>query len=132
MSGPAGGLLGGIWVGKSAGFDSVVTLDVGGTSADIGVAPGGEVLYKHILDTRLGDYHAMVAMAEVDSIGAAVGWPKLEILDGQLRKQHPALEIDLSAIAAGWATLTGAPTRFTGGTLPISRSIQGARSKTSG
>ncbi len=73
MSGPAGGLLGGIWVGKSAGFDSVVTLDVGGTSADIGVAPGGEILYKHILDTRLGDYHAMVAMAEVDSIGAGGG-----------------------------------------------------------
>ena len=73
MSGPAGGLLGGIWVGRSAGFDSVVTLDVGGTSADIGVAPGGEVLYKHILDTRLGDYHAMVPMAEVDSIGAGGG-----------------------------------------------------------
>lgn len=73
MSGPAGGLLGGIWVGKSAGFDSVVTLDVGGTSADIGVAPGGEVLYKHIFDTRLGDYHAMVPMAEVDSIGAGGG-----------------------------------------------------------
>jgi N-methylhydantoinase A/oxoprolinase/acetone carboxylase beta subunit len=73
MSGPAGGLLGGIWVGKVAGFDSVVTLDVGGTSADIGVAPGGEVLFKHILDTRLGDYHAMVPMAEVDSIGAGGG-----------------------------------------------------------
>src|SRR5258705_12751431 len=69
----AGGLIGGIWVGKSAGFDSVVTLDVGGTSADIGVAPGGEVLYKHILDTRLGDYHAMGAMAQVDSVRAGGG-----------------------------------------------------------
>ena len=73
MSGPAGGLLGGIFVGKSAGFDNVVTLDVGGTSADIGVAPGGEVLYKHMLDTRLGDYHAMVPMAQVDAIGAGGG-----------------------------------------------------------
>lgn len=73
MSGPAGGLLGGIWVGKSAGFDNVITLDVGGTSADIGVAPGGEVQFKHILDTRLGDYHAMVPMAEVDAIGAGGG-----------------------------------------------------------
>ena len=73
MSGPAGGLIGGIWVGKSAGFDSVITLDVGGTSADIGVAPGGEILYKHILDTRLGDYHAMVPMAELDAIGAGGG-----------------------------------------------------------
>jgi N-methylhydantoinase A len=73
MSGPVGGLLGGIFIGKTAGFDNVITLDVGGTSADIGVAPGGEVLYKHILDTRLGDYHAMAPMAEVDAIGAGGG-----------------------------------------------------------
>jgi N-methylhydantoinase A/oxoprolinase/acetone carboxylase beta subunit len=73
MSGPAGGLIGGIWVGAAAGFASVITLDVGGTSADIGVAPGGKVLFKHILDTRLGDYHAMVPMAEIDSIGAGGG-----------------------------------------------------------
>lgn len=73
MSGPVGGLLGGIWVGASAGFKSVISLDVGGTSADIGVAPDGEVRYKHLLDTRIGDYHAMVPMAEVDTIGAGGG-----------------------------------------------------------
>src|SRR5262245_25861276 len=73
MSGPAGGLIGGIWVGRQAGFDNVITLDVGGTSADIGVAPGGQVLYKHILDTRLADYHAMVPKAQVDAIGAGGG-----------------------------------------------------------
>jgi len=73
MSGPVGGLMGGIFIGKSAGFENVITLDVGGTSADIGVAPKGEILYKHILDTRLGDYHAMVPMAEMDAIGAGGG-----------------------------------------------------------
>jgi len=73
MSGPVGGLLGGIWVGASAGFPSVISLDVGGTSADIGVAPGGELRFKHLLDTRIGAYHAMVPMAEVDSIGAGGG-----------------------------------------------------------
>jgi 5-oxoprolinase (ATP-hydrolysing)/N-methylhydantoinase A len=73
MSGPAGGVLGGIWVGRTAGFPSVITLDVGGTSADIGVAPGGELRFKHLLDTRIGDYHAMVPMVEVDTIGAGGG-----------------------------------------------------------
>src|SRR5262245_54932727 len=73
MSGPVGGLLGGIWVGASAGFPSVISLDVGGTSADIGVAPGGELRFKHLLDTRIGAYHAMVPMAEVDTIGAGGG-----------------------------------------------------------
>jgi N-methylhydantoinase A/oxoprolinase/acetone carboxylase beta subunit len=73
MSGPVGGLLGGIWAGVSAGFSNVITLDVGGTSADIGVAPGGMMQFRHLLDTRVGDYHAMVPMAEVDTIGAGGG-----------------------------------------------------------
>src|SRR5439155_3950927 len=41
--------------------------------------------------------------AEITRILPAVGWQKLEVLDGLLRKQHPALEIDLSSIAVGWA-----------------------------
>lgn len=73
LSGPVGGLLGGIWCGKTAGSDSVITLDVGGTSADIGVAPSGQVQFKHLLNTKIGDYHAMVPMAEVDAIGAGGG-----------------------------------------------------------
>ena len=73
MSGPVGGLLGGIWAGGTAGFRDVISLDVGGTSADIGVAPDGRMQFKHLLDTRIGDYHAMVPMAEVDSIGAGGG-----------------------------------------------------------
>src|SRR5437879_1809822 len=42
-------------------------------AADIGVAPGGEIRFKHLLDTRIGAYHAMVPMAEVDTIGAGGG-----------------------------------------------------------
>jgi len=41
--------------------------------------------------------------AEIAALLPAVGWQKLELLDGALRKQHPALGIDLSAIAPGWA-----------------------------
>jgi N-methylhydantoinase A/oxoprolinase/acetone carboxylase beta subunit len=73
MSGPVGGLLGGMWAGLAAGFRNVISLDVGGTSADIGVAPDGRMQFKHLLDTRIGDYQAMVPMAEVDSIGAGGG-----------------------------------------------------------
>jgi 5-oxoprolinase (ATP-hydrolysing) len=73
MSGPVGGLIGGIWAGKQAGFDNVVTLDIGGTSADIGVAPGGELRMRHLLDTKVGDYQAMVPMVDIDTIGAGGG-----------------------------------------------------------
>ena len=72
-SGVVAGLLGGCAIGKASGFPSVITLDVGGTSADVGVAPDGGLRMKHLLDTRIGDYHAMVPMAEVDTIGAGGG-----------------------------------------------------------
>ena len=41
--------------GRTAGTPSVISLDVGGTSADIGVAPGGEVRMRHLLDTKVGE-----------------------------------------------------------------------------
>src|SRR6185436_9791212 len=41
--------------------------------------------------------------AEIAALLPAVGWQKLQVADGGLRKQHPAFGIDLSAIAPGWA-----------------------------
>ena len=73
MSGPVAGLIGGIWASRLAGHDNAITLDVGGTSADIGVAPGGAMTMKHLLDTRIGDYQAMVPMVDIDTIGAGGG-----------------------------------------------------------
>ena len=73
MSGPVAGLIGGIWAGKMAGYDSVVTLDIGGTSADIGVAADGQLRMRHLLDTKVGDYQAMVPMVDIDTIGAGGG-----------------------------------------------------------
>src|SRR5919109_36197 len=73
MSGPVAGVVGGIWAGKQAGFDNVITLDVGGTSADIGLAQDGRLRMKHLLDTKVGPYQAMIPMVDVDTIGAGGG-----------------------------------------------------------
>jgi 5-oxoprolinase (ATP-hydrolysing)/N-methylhydantoinase A len=73
MSGPVAGVVGGIWAGKQAGFGNVITLDVGGTSADIGLAQDGRLRMKHLLDTRVGPYQAMIPMVDVDTIGAGGG-----------------------------------------------------------
>jgi 5-oxoprolinase (ATP-hydrolysing) len=73
MSGPVAGLIGGIWAGKVAGYGNVVTLDIGGTSADIGVAANGQLRMRHLLDTKVGDYQAMVPMVDIDTIGAGGG-----------------------------------------------------------
>src|SRR3989454_8333664 len=73
MSGPVAGLIGGIWAGRVAGFANVVTLDIGGTSADIGVAAEGQLRMRHLLDTKIGDYQAMVPMVDIDTIGSGGG-----------------------------------------------------------
>jgi 5-oxoprolinase (ATP-hydrolysing) len=73
MSGPVAGLVGGIWAGRMAGHENVVTLDMGGTSADIGVAAGAQLRMRHLLDTKVGDYQAMVPMVDIDTIGAGGG-----------------------------------------------------------
>ncbi len=73
MSGPVAGVVGGIWAGRQAGFDNVITLDVGGTSADIGLAQDGRLRMKHLLDTKVGPYQAMIPMVDVDTIGAGGG-----------------------------------------------------------
>jgi len=73
MSGPVAGVVGGIWTGRNAGYENVITLDVGGTSADIGLAQQGRLRMKHLLDTRVGPYQAMIPMVDVDTIGAGGG-----------------------------------------------------------
>ncbi len=73
LSGPVGALILGIEIGRQVGHPSVITLDVGGTSADIGVAPDGALRMKHLLDTQVGDYDAMVPMIDIATIGAGGG-----------------------------------------------------------
>lgn len=73
LSGPVGALIAGIEIGRQVGHASVITLDVGGTSADIGVAADGQFRMKHLLDTRIGDYDAMMPMVDIDTIGAGGG-----------------------------------------------------------
>jgi N-methylhydantoinase A/oxoprolinase/acetone carboxylase beta subunit len=73
LSGPVAGLIAGIRVGESAGDRNVISLDVGGTSADIGVAPDGAMRMRHLLDTQIGDFDAMIPMVDMETIGAGGG-----------------------------------------------------------
>ena len=73
MSGPAAGGLGGMWVSELVGHQNVVVLDMGGTSTDISVIKNKQIRMKHLLDTKIGDYSAMVPMLDVSTIGAGGG-----------------------------------------------------------
>jgi N-methylhydantoinase A/oxoprolinase/acetone carboxylase beta subunit len=73
LSGPVAGVMGGLAAGKPAGFDSVITFDVGGTSADIGVIHHGQVRHKHWLDNQIGGLHLRLSVVDVSTIGAGGG-----------------------------------------------------------
>jgi 5-oxoprolinase (ATP-hydrolysing) len=40
LSGPAGGVIGAMYVARQAGYDQIITLDMGGTSTDVALCPG--------------------------------------------------------------------------------------------
>jgi len=73
MSGPAGGVIGGKWAGELSGVENLITVDIGGTSADISVVPRGEVRIMNPRDTMVGGYPILSPMIDLASIGAGGG-----------------------------------------------------------
>ena len=71
MSGPAGGVAGALWVAKYAGFDNILTLDVGGTSTDVALIEKGEP--RLVRDTSVGDLSVRVSSLDVKTVGAGGG-----------------------------------------------------------
>src|SRR5690606_23658391 len=72
LSGPAAGVIGGSHVAGEAGFDRAVTLDIGGTSADIGVVVGSEARMR-IGMTLSNGLPLQIPALEVEAIGAGGG-----------------------------------------------------------
>ncbi len=73
MSGPVGGVLGAIWTTGLTDVKNVITLDIGGTSADLSVLCDLKPGMKHLLDTQVGGFSAMVPMVDITTIGAGGG-----------------------------------------------------------
>ena len=73
LSGPAGGVIGGRWTGGHCGKDNVITIDIGGTSADISVIEKGELRIKNPRDTEVAGLPVLVPMIDIDAIGAGGG-----------------------------------------------------------
>ncbi len=73
LSGPAAGILGGQWAGALAGRTRLITFDMGGTSADIGIVTEDGVSEASARDTWIGGYPLLVPMLDVHAIGAGGG-----------------------------------------------------------
>jgi N-methylhydantoinase A/oxoprolinase/acetone carboxylase beta subunit len=73
LSGPAAGVLGGAWSADLCGRDRLITFDVGGTSADIGIIIDGQFAEATARDTWIGGYPILVPMIDIETIGAGGG-----------------------------------------------------------
>ncbi|QDL94606.1 hydantoinase/oxoprolinase family protein (plasmid) [Paroceanicella profunda] len=73
LSGPAAGIIGGAWAGALSGRDSLITFDVGGTSADIGIVRDGAFAEASARDTSIAGFPLMVPMIDIHTIGAGGG-----------------------------------------------------------
>lgn len=71
LSGPAAGVMAAAMNGPLSGFDNLLTLDVGGTSADIALIEGS---MPRILNSgRIEDYEIKVPMVDMTTVGAGGG-----------------------------------------------------------
>jgi N-methylhydantoinase A/oxoprolinase/acetone carboxylase beta subunit len=73
LSGPAAGVLGGVWAGDLEGRKRLITFDMGGTSADIGIVTERGVTEASARDTWVAGYPLLVPMIDVHTIGAGGG-----------------------------------------------------------
>lgn len=80
LSGPVGGVMGGVWASARERTDGdggprrhLATLDVGGTSADIGIVTEAGMVEARARDTWIAGYPVMVPIIDIHTIGAGGG-----------------------------------------------------------
>ncbi|MEM7583716.1 MAG: hydantoinase/oxoprolinase family protein [Acidobacteriota bacterium] len=71
LSGPSGGVAGALAVAKRAGFEDILTFDMGGTSTDVALCQHGQPTLAR--ETELGHFRVKVPSVNVHSVGAGGG-----------------------------------------------------------
>lgn len=71
LSGPAAGMIGAQRFAAAAGYDNVVTIDMGGTSFDVGLIRNGEILTRY--ESEIEGFPLRVPMFDIITLGAGGG-----------------------------------------------------------
>jgi N-methylhydantoinase A/oxoprolinase/acetone carboxylase beta subunit len=71
LSGPAAGVIGGVYAARQAGFGNALTIDIGGTSCDVALVRGGRPVITS--EGRLETFPLRLPMIDVHTIGAGGG-----------------------------------------------------------
>jgi N-methylhydantoinase A len=70
LSGPAAGVIGAFHVAKLAGYDQIITLDIGGTSTDVALCPGRPVQRP---ESEIDGLPLRIRLLDIETIGAGGG-----------------------------------------------------------
>ncbi|SHG00385.1 N-methylhydantoinase A [Kaistia soli DSM 19436] len=73
LSGLAAGVLGGKWIGDLTGRSRLITFDIGGTSADIGIVVDGVFAETDARSTSIAGFPLLTPMIDIHTIGAGGG-----------------------------------------------------------
>ncbi len=75
-SGPAGGVVGGMLVGQLAGFENVITFDMGGTSADLSLVEHGKptIASEWRVDWNIPILFPAVDLVAIGAGGGTIAW----------------------------------------------------------
>jgi N-methylhydantoinase A len=71
LSGPAGGVMAGIALGRTSGYQDLVTFDMGGTSCDVALIHRGEPSVAAL--STIGGRHIAVPMLDINTVSAGGG-----------------------------------------------------------
>ncbi len=71
LSGPSGGVAGALYVARKAGFDDILTFDMGGTSTDVALCQNGQPTIGR--ETAIGHFRIKVPSVNVHTVGAGGG-----------------------------------------------------------
>ncbi len=70
LSGPAGGAVGAFEIANSAGFDKIITFDMGGTSTDVSLMDGA---LSYTYESKISGMPIKVPMIDINTVGAGGG-----------------------------------------------------------
>jgi N-methylhydantoinase A len=127
LSGPAGGMVGAFTTARSAGWERIITFDMGGTSTDVGLCDGRIPLTS---ETVIAGWPVKVPMIDIHTVGAGGGSIARLDAGGALRVGPESAGADPGPVCYGKGlevTVTDAnlylgrllPARFLGGRMPL-------------
>jgi N-methylhydantoinase A/oxoprolinase/acetone carboxylase beta subunit len=129
VSGPAAGVIGARHAGGLSGYQNLISIDVGGTSADVSLVQSGKPLVS--ADGMIDTYPLRVPMVDVTTIGAGGGSVAWVDSGGSFRVGPASAGADPGPVCYGRGgtepTVTDAslvlgylnPESFAGGALPL-------------